>query len=214
MAALQPLQKSSFVRAKPVGRRHFAPAAIFGLFTKPVGKDTLRQQKKIELLDLIKPLQRGVAAEPEDIDAVEVAAQELEKLNPTPKTLASPLVNGKWELLYTTSQSVNGKGRPAPFRPSGPIYQILDAVNGKARNKESAPFFNQVAADLIPLSSTKVKVKFTQFKLLGFIPVNVPDNGKAVGTLDITYLDDDLRVSRGDKGNLFVLKMVDRDTKP
>lgn len=30
----------------------------------------------------------------------------------------------------------------------------------------------------------------------------------------MTYLDEEMRISRGDKGNLFVLLMNDRDEKP
>lgn len=188
------------------------PQAFLSFLQSPASKQQTREERKEELLDLIKPLNRGVSAGPDDIEAVEAAAKALERLNPNPKSLSSPLVNGKWELLYTTSTSVNGTNRPALLRPSGPIYQTIDAVNGKARNRESAPFFNQVAADLTPLTASKVKVQFTQFKLLGLIPITAPDS--AVGELDITYVDEDLRVSRGDKGNLFVLKMVDRDAKP
>lgn len=72
---------------------------------------------------------------------------------------------------------------------------------------ESFPFFNQVTADLTPLNPKKVAVKFDYFKIGGLIPVKAPDTAR--GTLEITYLDEDLRVSRGDKGNLFILKMID-----
>jgi hypothetical protein len=41
------------------------------------------------------------------------------------------------------------------------------------------------------------------FKIFGLIPVNAPPSAR--GELAVTYLDEDLRVSRGDKGNLFVL---------
>lgn len=51
------------------------------------------------------------------------------------------------QLLYTTSTSVNGRTKPALLRPSGPIYQVIDAVNLKARNIETTPFFNQVSKD-------------------------------------------------------------------
>ena len=51
--------------------------------------------------------------------------QALEKLNPTKAPLASPLINGKWELVYTTSASVVGSSKPAFLRPSGPIYQYI-----------------------------------------------------------------------------------------
>ena len=37
-----------------------------------------------------------------------------------------------------------------------------------------------------------------QFKLLGWVPVNAPESAR--GKLDITYVDEDLRISRGDKG--------------
>lgn len=72
---------------------------------------------------------------------------------------------------------------------------------------EGWPFFNQVTADLTPLNSRKVAVKFDYFKIGGIIPVKAP--GRARGELEITYLDEELRVSRGDLGNLFILKMVD-----
>lgn len=34
------------------------------------------------------------------------------------------------------------------------------------------------------------------------------------GELTVTYLDEDMRISRGDKGNLFVLLMDDPDDRP
>ncbi|KAG0448709.1 hypothetical protein HPP92_027704 [Vanilla planifolia] len=39
------------------------------------------------------------------------------------------------------------------------------------------------------------------------LPFKAPGSGR--GELEITYLDEEIRISRGDKGNLFVLKMVD-----
>ncbi|XP_058760924.1 probable plastid-lipid-associated protein 4, chloroplastic isoform X2 [Vicia villosa] len=86
-------------------------------------------------------------------------------------------------------------------------YQAINADTLRAQNMESRPFFNQVTADLTPLNTRKVAVKFDTFKIAGFIPVKAPDTAR--GELEITYLDEELRVSRGDKGNLFILKMVD-----
>jgi hypothetical protein len=56
-----------------------------------------------------------------------------------------------------------------------------------------------------------VAVQFKTFRLLGFIPVTAPEAAK--GALDTTYVDEELRVSRGDKGNLFVLRMVDPEAE-
>ena len=64
-----------------------------------------------------------------------------------------------------------------------------------------------MTANLTPLNARKVAVQFDTFKILGLIPVKAP--GRARGELEITYLDEELRVSRGGKGNLFILKMVD-----
>ena len=42
------------------------------------------------------------------------------------------------------------------------------------------------------------------------IGMNYAAPAAAAGELAVTYLDEDLRISRGDKGNLFVLDMADR----
>jgi hypothetical protein len=56
-----------------------------------------------------------------------------------------------------------------------------------------------------------VAVKFEQFKFLNLIPVTAPDSAR--GWLDTTFVDETLRISRGDKGNLFVLEMVDASAR-
>ena len=99
-------------------------------------------------------------------------------------------------------------------KPIGPIYQTLDTSNLRARNDETVRlsfrrvpwlafrFKRFVEADLEPLTPSKVKVQFTRF---GIGPLRIPAPKRARGELDTTYLDDTLRISRGDKGNLFIL---------
>lgn len=177
------------------------------------GNDANREAAKQELLDLIAPLRRGLDADEDDARAVDAAASRLERLNPTRSPLASPLLNGEWELLYTTSASILGRSKPFFLRPLGPIYQTLDAENLRARNRETAPLFSTVSADLRPMSKSKVAVQFDEFGLLGgLIKIKAPPSAK--GELDMTYLDEELRVSRGDKGNLFVLRMVSPGVRP
>lgn len=53
-------------------------------------------------------MQRGVTADADDIEAVDTLARQLEKLNPNPKTLASPLVNGKWKVGSTDTSQCTG----------------------------------------------------------------------------------------------------------
>lgn len=189
-------------------------ALLSGLFGGKAKKSTAptRQQRKDELLELIEPLKRGLIATEEDQQQVESVVQQLEKMNPTPKPLESPYLNGRWRLVYTTSESILGTKRFPLFRPSGPIYQLLDGPNLKAANKETAPLYNQVAAELTPLSVNKVGVQFKVFKIFGLISIKAPPSAR--GELAVTYLDEDMRISRGDKGNLFVLLMDDPDDRP
>ncbi|RYQ82817.1 hypothetical protein Ahy_B10g101384 isoform B [Arachis hypogaea] len=149
-----------------------AQVSFFPAFLKKGGKDanTIKQ----ELLQAIAPLDRGADATPDDQQTVDQIARKLEAVNPTKEPLKSNLLDGKWELIYTTSQSI---------------------------------LQTKVTANLTPLNARKVAVQFDTFKILGLIPVKAP--GRARGELEITYLDEELRVSRGDKGNLFILKMVD-----
>ncbi|KAK0589237.1 hypothetical protein LWI29_011360 [Acer saccharum] len=169
------------------------------------GKDA--KLLKEELLDAIAPLDRGAEANPDDQQTVDQIACKLEQVNPTKEPLKSDLLNGKWELIYTTSQSILQTQRPK-FLRSTTNYQAINVDTLRAQNMESWPFFNQVTADLTPLNSRKVAVKFDYFKIAGLVPIKAP--GRARGELEITYLDEELRISRGDKGNLFILKMIDR----
>ncbi|XP_071724959.1 probable plastid-lipid-associated protein 4, chloroplastic [Rutidosis leptorrhynchoides] len=183
-----------------------AKVSFFPAFFGNKNKDKDAKLIKEELLEAIEPLDRGADASIEDQQRIDQIARKLEAVNPTKEPLKSDLLNGKWELIYTTSKSILQTERPKILR-SVRNFQAINTDVLRAQNMESRPFFNQVTANLTPLNSRKVAVQFDTFKILGLIPVKAP--GRARGELEITYLDEDLRVSRGDKGNLFVLKMVD-----
>uniref|UniRef100_A0A803LRD2 Plastid lipid-associated protein/fibrillin conserved domain-containing protein n=1 Tax=Chenopodium quinoa TaxID=63459 RepID=A0A803LRD2_CHEQI len=117
--------------------------------------------------------------------------RKLEAVNPTKEPLNSDLLNGKWELIYTTSKSILQNERPK-FLRSRVNYQAINLDTLRAQNMETWPFFNQVTADLLPINSRKVAVKFDYFKILGLTPVKAPERTQ-YGSLDITYLDKDLR---------------------
>ncbi|PON60035.1 Plastid lipid-associated protein/fibrillin conserved domain containing protein [Parasponia andersonii] len=180
-----------------------ASSFISGFFTKEKDIQTLKE----DLYDTIKPLDRGAQATPEDQDRVEQIARKFEALNKIKDPLKSNLLNGKWELMYTTSQSLLQTQRPKFLRPNGKIYQGINVDTLRAQNLETWPFFNQATANLVPLNSRKVAVKFDSFKIASLIPIKSRGSGR--GQLEITYLDEELRISRGNRENLFILKMVD-----
>lgn len=177
-----------------------APTKMFFTFGKP--KTETLSIKKAELMENLKGLGRGADADADDKIRIDKLASQLEKLNPT-KNVLGPELSAKWKLLYTTSDGILGTSRPPFLRPFGDIYQTIDAENLTARNQETVPFFNAVEAELEPVNKKKVNVQFKTFYILGLIPITAPASAK--GELEITYLDEDLRISRGNKGNLFIL---------
>ncbi|XP_057497060.1 probable plastid-lipid-associated protein 4, chloroplastic isoform X2 [Actinidia eriantha] len=172
-------------------------------FTKTQDSESLKE----ELLEAIAPLERGAEATPEDRERIDQIARKLETVNKVKEPLKSDLLNGKWELLYTTSQSILQTQRPKLLRPNGKIYQAINVDTLRAQNLETWPFFNQATANLVPLNASRVAVKFDNFKIAGLITIQSRGSGR--GQLEITYLDEDIRISRGNQGNLFILRMVD-----
>ena len=157
----------------PRPRRLSTPTDAFQLH--PVDKAAARRDAKDALLDAIATVERGVTATEADKEAIDALAVTLERLNPNARALSCNLLNGEWELLYTTSASIIGANKPWPFRPLGPIYQTIDVPRLRAANRETFPFFNAVDADLTPTSAAAVDVQFVKFKLFGgLIRVDAP----------------------------------------
>lgn len=184
-------------------RRRCETAALPDVLAGLIGGDQARNAAKSALLSRLRDVGSGASCGPDEEMDVEMLTRKLERLNPTPGSVKSSLINGKWKLLYTTSVQVNGANKLPIFRPWA-NYQTIDTANLKARNQESGPFFNAVDAELTPVSRSKVNVQFIQFEAFGGV-IKFPAPETAKGSLDTTYLDDELRVSRGDKGNLFIL---------
>ena len=189
--------------------------------------------KKAELLEAIAGKNRGLLAN--EIDNVRVlsAIQQLEDTNPTRKPLeAKDLLEGDWRLLYTTSKGILGLDR-FPLLKLGQIYQSIRVSQAKVYNIAEIiglPMLEglvSVAATFEPVSETRVNVMFERsiIGLQRFFSYNTPqkfiqqiesgkkffpldfkiDRGDQKGWLEITYLDEDMRIGRGNEGNVFVL---------
>ena len=188
---------------------------------------------KAELLEAIAGKNRGLLANEMDKVKVLSAIQQLEDHNPTPKPLeAKELLEGNWRLLYTTSKSILGLDR-FPLFKLGQIYQCIRTAEARIYNiaeVAGVPFLEgivSVAARFEPVSEKRVNVIFERSiiglqRFLGytspskfiqeleqgkkFLPIDFSiENREQKGWLDITYLDEDMRVGRGNQGNVFVL---------
>lgn len=82
------------------------------------------------------------------------------------------------------------------------MCMLLDTYNGAVNHSLMCVMcivvYVQVSADLTPETKSRVGVQFTLFKILGLLPIKAPDSAK--GQLDTTFVDEELRISRGDKG--------------
>ena len=121
-------------------------------------------------------------------------------------------LRGIWELRWSSSK--------APFLNYSPLIdnlQILNPSNSNAMNLLKPRGINGIIgtgiiAKLNPINDIRVGVKFTH---AGFIGPKVGSNKLSAlvqikkeqrGWLDITYLSNNLRICRGDKGTIFLLK--------
>lgn len=190
-------------------------------------------KEKAKLLEAIAGKNRGLLATETDRVRVLSAIERLEDHNPTPSPVtAISLLEGDWRLLYTTSRGLLGLDR-FPLLQLGQIYQCIRPKEGKVYNIAEivgVPFLEglvSVAATFEAVSERRVNVKFERsiFGLQRFIGYRSPsqliqdieggknffpfdfgiDNREQTGWLEITYLDEDLRLGRGNEGSVFVL---------
>ncbi|MEH1858296.1 MAG: PAP/fibrillin family protein [Nostoc sp.] len=188
---------------------------------------------KAALMDAIALTNRGLLATEEQKQAILAAIANLEDFNPTPRPVeASNLLDGNWRLLYTTSKALLNLDR-LPLCKLGQIYQCIRVETTSVYNIAEIyglPYLEglvSIAAKFEPVSGRRVQVKFERsiIGLQRLIEYNSPvtfiqqieagrkfpgidvaiNSDKQQGWLDITYIDNDLRIGRGNEGSVFVL---------
>ncbi|MEO0353914.1 MAG: PAP/fibrillin family protein [Cyanobacteria bacterium P01_A01_bin.3] len=175
---------------------------------------------------------------PDASKEIEQCITQLEVHNPIAvPTGEAELLSGNWRTLYTTNQELMNLGRAIPGFKTDGIYQCIWAEKqllcnvGKIDGLPYLGGFVAVRATFDVLSDVRVKVNFTQamigsqaianftldsfLSLMEYRPKQIPavkikfsEQREQKGWLDITYLDRDLRVGRGNQGNVFVLERV------
>ncbi len=187
---------------------------------------------KDDLMRAIAGQNRGLEASDTDKTAILSAIARLEDRNPTPRPLEAPaLLDGNWRLLYTTSRELLNIDR-FPFYNLGDIYQCIRLEDRKIYNiaqLQGLPYLDSlvsVAAQFTPTSPVRVTVKFQRFvvglqRIINyrnpnqfiealespqkFLALDSQIQTDRQGWLDITYLDETLRIGRGNVGSVFVL---------
>jgi PAP_fibrillin len=188
---------------------------------------------KAALLEAIAGKNRGLLATDSQRQSILATIAQLEDRNPTPRPIeALDLLDGDWRLIYTTSRGILSIDQ-VPFLRLGQVYQSIRAPEAKLYNIAELiglPFVESIVsigARFKPVSERRVDVKFERsvIGLQRLIGYETPDrfieqlesgqklaaidfsveNRDQQGWLDITYLDKDLRIGRGNEGSVFVL---------
>ncbi len=165
----------------------------------------------------------------------EIATLESRNPHPRPLTTAIDLLAGDWQLLYTSSQSLLGIDKFPLVQLGTIyqcIRPTTNAIYNIAEVRSLIPGLNgivSIVATFTAASESRVNVQFNRSviglqKLIDystpdrlitaiesgqkFTAIDFPINRKetrAPAWLEITYLDESLRISRGNEGSIFVL---------
>ena len=141
-------------------------------------------------------------------------AEELEKESKFTLSNDVEKLKGIWELRWSSSK--------APFLNYSPLVdnlQILDPLNLNGLNLLKPKGINSIigtgiVAKLSSLNEKKIGVSFTHAGIigpyLGVRKINALAKIKKEqkGWLEITFLSKNLRICRGDKGTLFILRRI------
>ncbi|MEH1970924.1 PAP/fibrillin family protein [Nostoc sp.] len=167
-------------------------------------------------------------------EEIEQLTTELESINPNlnPLINAISLLNGAWQLQYSTAREIRSLASLPLGLKLGKVYQVIDVTNklffNLAKVKHSLALvsgyvkvtanFEPAKENLEPLMNKRINVYFDKRylsieKIVGintpqlnpFKVVSANNPTSRTATLDITYLDETLRIGRGGDGSLFIL---------
>ena len=141
-------------------------------------------------------------------------AEELEKESKFTLSKDIEKLKGIWELRWSSSK--------APFLNYSPLVdnlQILDPLNLNGLNLLKPRGINSIigtgiVAKLSSLNEKKIGVSFTHAGIIGpYIGIRKINaltkiKKEQKGWLEITFLSKNLRICRGDKGTLFILRRI------
>lgn len=182
---------------------------------------------KTQLFQEVNGINRGIFGVPSSKKSdIETLVKLLESQNPTPDpTWNLDKVGGCWKLVYSTITILGSKRTKLGLRDFitlGDFLQTIDVDKSKAVNvinfnARGLSLLNgklTIEASFKIASNSRVDIKYdnstiTPDQLMNVFRKNY-DLLLAIfnpeGWLDITYVDDTMRIGRDDKGNIFILE--------
>ncbi|KIY95935.1 putative plastid-lipid-associated protein 12 [Monoraphidium neglectum] len=209
-----------------------SPGWIDTTYMNQDGTFRLARGNKGTLFVLVKAPQEGVSLESQLLSAIEAKEDELvlslvgliQSENPTPQPAQSDRVGGTWRLVWSqqaenasplqkwwVAPGEGGRCGGASLRHGGGSQQarslqIIDASEGTLENVVDLGAL-QIRAQATCAAEgdarTDVNIGGAFLSVLGG-KLRVPLPIKGTGFVDWLYLSDDVRVTRGSKGSLFV----------
>ncbi|KMT09221.1 hypothetical protein BVRB_6g133230 [Beta vulgaris subsp. vulgaris] len=181
---------------------------------------------KASIYQAIEGINRGVfGITSEKKREIEDLVMELEANNPTSNPLLNlDKVSGCWKLIYSTITILGSKRTKLGLRDFvnlGDFLQIIDIAEGKAVNiinfsARGLNLFGQlrIQSSFSVASPSRVNIKYdnshiTPEQLMNLFAKNyglLLNIFNPEGWLEITYIDDTMKVGRDDKGNIFILE--------
>ncbi len=165
------------------------------------------------------------------VEEIEQLTIEVEQVNPNPEPLinATALLNGKWLLQYSTAREIRSLSSLPLGLKIGKVYQEIDVANKSFSNLAFVKHPWGLVSGSVKVTATfepaedetnkRINVNFDKRflsietiigiqtpKLNPFKVVQANNPQGRIPTLDITYLDETLRIGRGGDGSLFILK--------
>ncbi|KAL5851765.1 hypothetical protein ACOSQ3_006883 [Xanthoceras sorbifolium] len=201
-------------------------------------KSELIAPLKLKLLSAVSGLNRGLAANIDDLQKAEAAAKELETVGGlVDLSVNLDKLQGRWRLLYSSAFSSRTLGGSRPGPPTGrllpitlgQVFQRIDVLSKDFDNivelQLGAPWplppveaTATLAHKFELIGSARIKIIFekTTVKTTGNLsqlpPLEIPRFPDAFrppsdtrsGEFEVTYLDADTRITRGDRDELRV----------
>ncbi|XP_047334171.1 fibrillin-5, chloroplastic isoform X2 [Impatiens glandulifera] len=184
-------------------------------------------QIKADLYEAVQGINRGIFGIPSTKKSeIESLVKLLESMNPTPEpAFTLEKVSGCWKLVYSTITILGSRRTKLGLRDFislGDFFQTIDVSKGKAVNivmfnVRALNFLNgqlKIESSFKTASKSRVDIEYVDSSITPEQLMNVFKKNYDIllsifnpeGWLEITYVDDTLRIGRDDKGNIFILE--------